>query len=81
MVFPRHCKSQPLTMLVQTILNLILFFHNVPFLNRCMHILQGDLGYLYLDLYSREGKYPGCANFAIKGARRISDTEYQLPVC
>lgn len=42
---------------------------------------QGDLGYLYLDLYSREGKYPGCAHFAIKGARRISQTEYQLPVC
>ncbi|XP_021909614.1 probable mitochondrial intermediate peptidase, mitochondrial isoform X2 [Carica papaya] len=44
------------------------------------HPEEGDLGYLYLDLYSREGKYPGCANFAIKGARRISDTEYQLPV-
>lgn len=42
---------------------------------------QGDLGYLYLDLYSRKGKYPGCAHFAIKGARRISQTEYQLPVC
>lgn len=42
---------------------------------------QGDLGYLYLDLYSRKGKYPGCANFAIKGGRRISETEYQLPVC
>ncbi|KAG5048920.1 hypothetical protein JHK85_010023 [Glycine max] len=39
----------------------------------------GDLGYLYLDLYSRKGKYPGCAHFAIKGARRISQTEYQLP--
>lgn len=39
------------------------------------------MGYLYLDLYSRAGKYPGCANFAIKGGRRISETEYQLPVC
>lgn len=39
------------------------------------------MGYLYLDLYSREGKYPGCASFAIKGGRRISETEYQLPVC
>ncbi|KAK3009814.1 hypothetical protein RJ639_013939 [Escallonia herrerae] len=27
-----------------------------------------------------EGKYPGCAHFAIKGGRRISDLEYQLPV-
>ncbi|KAL5122681.1 Mitochondrial intermediate peptidase, mitochondrial [Glycine soja] len=41
---------------------------------------SGDLGYLYLDLYSREGKYPGCAHFAIKRTRRISQTEYQLPI-
>ncbi|KAK2975850.1 hypothetical protein RJ640_022867 [Escallonia rubra] len=27
-----------------------------------------------------EGKYPGCAHFAIKGGRRISELEYQLPV-
>ncbi|XP_031381325.1 mitochondrial intermediate peptidase, mitochondrial isoform X2 [Punica granatum] len=44
------------------------------------HPEEGDLGILYLDLYSREGKYPGCAHFAIKGGRRISDNEYQLPV-
>ncbi|KAH0889176.1 hypothetical protein HID58_051605 [Brassica napus] len=44
------------------------------------HPDEGDLGYLYLDLYSRKGKYPGCASFAIKGGRKISDTEYQLPV-
>lgn len=44
------------------------------------HPEEGDLGYLYLDLYSRKGKYPGCAHFAIKGARRISQTEYQLPI-
>lgn len=44
------------------------------------HPEEGDLGYLYLDLYSRKGKYPGCAHFAIKGGRRISETEYQLPV-
>jgi hypothetical protein len=43
-------------------------------------MFQGDLGYLYLDLYSRKGKYPGCAHFAIKGGRRISETDYQLPV-
>ncbi|KAF8379289.1 hypothetical protein HHK36_028722 [Tetracentron sinense] len=44
------------------------------------HPEEGDLGYLYLDLYSRKGKYQGCAHFAIKGGRRISETEYQLPV-
>ncbi|KAJ4956022.1 hypothetical protein NE237_012805 [Protea cynaroides] len=44
------------------------------------HPEEGDLGYLYLDLYSRKGKYPGCAHFAIKGGRRISETEDQLPV-
>ncbi|XP_057952770.1 mitochondrial intermediate peptidase, mitochondrial isoform X2 [Malania oleifera] len=44
------------------------------------HPEEGDLGYLYLDLYSRKGKYPGCAHFAIKGGRQISETEYQLPV-
>ncbi|GFZ15219.1 zincin-like metalloproteases family protein [Actinidia rufa] len=44
------------------------------------HHEEGDLGYLYLDLNSRAGKYPGCAHFAIKGGRRISETEYQLPV-
>uniref|UniRef100_A0A7N0U0A8 Peptidase M3A/M3B catalytic domain-containing protein n=1 Tax=Kalanchoe fedtschenkoi TaxID=63787 RepID=A0A7N0U0A8_KALFE len=43
------------------------------------HSEEGDLGYLYLDLYSRPGKYPGCAHFAIKGGRRISETDYQLP--
>lgn len=44
------------------------------------HREEGDLGFLYLDLNSRTGKYPGCAHFAIKGGRRISDSEYQLPV-
>ncbi|KAL6004877.1 Mitochondrial intermediate peptidase [Asimina triloba] len=44
------------------------------------HPEEGDLGYLYLDLYARRGKYPGCAHFAIKGGRRLSETEYQLPV-
>ncbi|XP_074368534.1 mitochondrial intermediate peptidase, mitochondrial isoform X2 [Apium graveolens] len=44
------------------------------------HPDEGDLGYLYLDLTSRKGKYPGCAHYAIKGGRRISDSDYQLPV-
>lgn len=44
------------------------------------HPEEGDLGYLYLDLCSRKDKYPGCAHFAIKGGRRLSETEYQLPV-
>ncbi|KAK9665643.1 hypothetical protein RND81_14G125800 [Saponaria officinalis] len=43
------------------------------------HPEEGDLGYLYLDLYSRKDKYTGCAHFAIKGGRRISGAEYQLP--
>ncbi|KAM0875877.1 hypothetical protein ACQ4PT_036528 [Festuca glaucescens] len=44
------------------------------------HPDQGDLGFMYLDLYSRKGKYPGCAHFAIRGGRRLSDSEYQLPI-
>ncbi|XP_057813855.2 mitochondrial intermediate peptidase, mitochondrial [Cryptomeria japonica] len=44
------------------------------------HPIEGDLGCMYLDLYVRKGKYPGCAHFAIKGGRRLSETEYQLPV-
>ncbi|XXG75946.1 hypothetical protein AAC387_Pa08g0408 [Persea americana] len=44
------------------------------------HPEEGNLGYLYLDLYSRKGKYPGCAHFAIKGGRQLSETKYQLPV-
>ncbi|KAA3476005.1 putative mitochondrial intermediate peptidase, mitochondrial isoform X2 [Gossypium australe] len=50
-------------------------------LKMCIHHPEeGDLGFLYLDLFSRKGKYPGCATFAIKGGRKISETEYQLPV-
>ncbi|XP_010672007.2 mitochondrial intermediate peptidase, mitochondrial isoform X2 [Beta vulgaris subsp. vulgaris] len=66
-------------------------FHNIPLapgeswhsdvLKMSLHHPEeGDLGYLYLDLYSRKDKYPGCAHFAIKGGRRISEVEYQLPV-
>ncbi|KAL6530222.1 Mitochondrial intermediate peptidase [Orobanche hederae] len=44
------------------------------------HPDEGDLGCLYLDLRSRKDKHPICAHFAIKGGRRISDTEYQLPI-
>ncbi|KAL0282898.1 UNVERIFIED_CONTAM: Mitochondrial intermediate peptidase, mitochondrial [Sesamum angustifolium] len=44
------------------------------------HPDEGDLGYLYLDLKSRKGKHPICAHFAIKGGRRISKTDYQLPI-
>ncbi|PKA60678.1 mitochondrial intermediate peptidase [Apostasia shenzhenica] len=44
------------------------------------HPDEGDLGFLYLDLYSREGKYPGCAHFAVRGGRRLSNREYQLPM-
>ncbi|PRQ59865.1 putative mitochondrial intermediate peptidase [Rosa chinensis] len=66
-------------------------FHNVPMapgeswhpdvLKMSLHHPEeGDLGYLYLDLYARNDKYPGCAHFAIKGGRSVSETEYQLPV-
>ncbi|GAB4825974.1 Mitochondrial intermediate peptidase [Ancistrocladus abbreviatus] len=44
------------------------------------HPEEGDLGFLYLDLYSRKGKYPGFAHFAVRGGRKISEAEYQLPV-
>ncbi|KAF7103632.1 hypothetical protein CFC21_104604 [Triticum aestivum] len=44
------------------------------------HPDEGDLGFMYLDLYSRKGKYPGCAHFAIRGGRRLSDMNYQLPI-
>ncbi|KAF3335187.1 putative mitochondrial intermediate peptidase [Carex littledalei] len=37
------------------------------------HPQEGDLGFLYLDLYSRKEKYPGCAHFAIRGGRKISE--------
>ncbi|XP_073031397.1 mitochondrial intermediate peptidase, mitochondrial isoform X1 [Primulina eburnea] len=44
------------------------------------HPNEGNLGYLYLDLKSRKGKHPICAHFAIKGGRRISEIEYQVPI-
>ncbi|XP_027110469.2 mitochondrial intermediate peptidase, mitochondrial isoform X2 [Coffea arabica] len=44
------------------------------------HPDEGDLGYLYLDLKSRKNKHPVCAHFAIKGGRRLSETDYQLPI-
>ncbi|KAK3220971.1 hypothetical protein Dsin_014941 [Dipteronia sinensis] len=52
-------------------------FHSVPLatceswhpdvLKIIIYLFHGDMGYMYLDLNSRAGKYPGCANFAIKG--------------
>lgn len=44
------------------------------------HPSEGELGHLYLDLYARPGKFPGCAHFTLKGCRRISESDYQLPV-
>jgi Zn-dependent oligopeptidase len=60
---------------------MLMWFDIVEYSWGIILLFQGDLGYLYLDLYSRKGKYPGCANFAVKGGCRISETEYQLPVC
>ncbi|KAI3869797.1 hypothetical protein MKW98_030978 [Papaver atlanticum] len=86
--FPLSQCIEGLKMLVQSI---GATFYSVPLAPReswhrdvlkmaLHHPEEGDLGYIYLDLYSRKGKFPGCAHFAIKGARRISETEYQLPV-
>ncbi|CAN6457624.1 unnamed protein product [Victoria cruziana] len=44
------------------------------------HPNEGDLGFLYLDLYNRRDKFPGCAHFAIKGGRKLNEMHYQLPV-
>lgn len=51
-----------------------------PSQTNALFVKQGDLGFLYLDLYSRKGKFPNCAHFSIRGGRRLSETEYQLPV-
>ncbi|KAI3833118.1 hypothetical protein MKW92_003637, partial [Papaver armeniacum] len=87
--FPLSQCIEGLKMLVQSLFGAT--FYSVPLAPReswhrdvlkmaLHHPEEGDLGYIYLDLYSRKGKFPGCAHFAIKGARRISETEYQLPV-
>ncbi|KAJ7567508.1 hypothetical protein O6H91_02G150900 [Diphasiastrum complanatum] len=44
------------------------------------HPLEGILGYMFLDLYARKGKFPNCAHFTLRGGRRVSPDEYQLPV-
>ncbi|GBG84590.1 hypothetical protein CBR_g38873 [Chara braunii] len=44
------------------------------------HDTEGDLGYIYLDLYPRPNKYPHAAHFTLRCGRRISESEYQLPV-
>ena len=55
-------------------------FYLLTWTNEWLLYIQGDLGFLYLDLYSRKGKYPSCAHFAIRGGCQVSKTEYQLPV-
>ncbi|KAF3433125.1 hypothetical protein FNV43_RR24227 [Rhamnella rubrinervis] len=87
--FPLHQCIEGLKMLVQSLFGAT--FCSIPLapgeswhpdvLKMSLHHPEeGDLGYLYLDLYSRKGKYPGCAHFAIKGGRKVSEAEYQLPV-
>ncbi|KAK9095424.1 hypothetical protein Scep_026893 [Stephania cephalantha] len=87
--FPLSQCIEGLKILVQSLFGVT--FRSIPFAHgeswhhdvlkiALHHPDEGDLGYLYLDLYSRMGKYPGCAHFAIKGGRQISETEYQLPV-
>lgn len=43
---------------------------------------RGDtLGYIFLDLYPREGKYPHAAHFAIRCGRQLDEKcDYQTPV-
>ncbi|KAF8008679.1 hypothetical protein BT93_K2367 [Corymbia citriodora subsp. variegata] len=87
--FPLPSCIEGLKILVQSLFGAT--FHSIPLVPGeswhadvlkmvLHHPEEGDLGYLYLDLYAREGKYPGCAHFAIRGGCCISNTEYQLPV-
>lgn len=87
--FPLSQCIEGLKVLIESLFGVT--FHSIPLAHgetwhpdvlkmSLYHPDEGDLGYLYLDLNSREGKYPGCAHFAIKGGRRISESEYQLPV-
>ncbi|KAK4799886.1 hypothetical protein SAY86_025251 [Trapa natans] len=87
--FPLPQCIEGMKMLVRSLFNVILScipmspgesWHPDVLKMSLHHPEEGNLGILYLDLYSREGKYPGCAHFAIRGGRRISDMEYQLPV-
>eukprot|EP00742_Colponemidia_sp_Colp-10_P010969 GILJ01012115.1.p1 GENE.GILJ01012115.1~~GILJ01012115.1.p1 ORF type:complete len:684 (+),score=68.25 GILJ01012115.1:41-2092(+) len=44
------------------------------------HETEGVMGFLYMDLYARPGKLSPTAQYTIRAGRRISPTEYQLPV-
>ncbi|KAL5502210.1 hypothetical protein EMCRGX_G008946 [Ephydatia muelleri] len=45
-----------------------------------VHESEGLLGYVYLDLYAREGKLMSDCHFMIQGGRLRSDGTYQVPV-
>lgn len=50
------------------------------------HAEEGPLGVVYLDLYRREGKFPGAAHFTLRCGRRLDDGAYQVssnysPLC
>lgn len=47
---------------------------------RAVHADRGDLGTVYLDLYSRQGKYNGNAHFTIQCGRLQRDGSYRLPI-
>ncbi|XP_020393076.1 mitochondrial intermediate peptidase, mitochondrial-like isoform X1 [Zea mays] len=87
--FPLSQCLKGLNVLVESLFGAT--FHQIPMRDgeswhpdviklRLHHPDEGDLGFMYLDLYSRKGKHPGCAHFAIQGGRRLSDSNYQLPI-
>ncbi|OQU76928.1 probable mitochondrial intermediate peptidase, mitochondrial isoform X2 [Sorghum bicolor] len=87
--FPLSQCLKGLNVLVESLFGAT--FHQIPMrdgeswhpdvIKLCLHHPdEGDLGFMYLDLYSRKGKHPGCAHFAVQGGRRLSDSNYQLPI-
>ncbi|CAD6335737.1 unnamed protein product [Miscanthus lutarioriparius] len=87
--FPLSQCLKGLNVLVESLFGAT--FHQIPtrdgeswhpdVIKLCLHHPdEGDLGFMYLDLYSRKGKHPGCAHFAVQGGRRLSDSNYQLPI-
>ncbi|KAI3835452.1 hypothetical protein MKX03_034542 [Papaver bracteatum] len=74
--FPLSQCIEGLKKLVQSLFGAT--FYSVPLAPR--ESWHRDVLKMALHHPEEEGKFPGCAHFAIKGARRISETEYQLPV-
>lgn len=45
-----------------------------------VHESDGELGFIYLDLFPRQGKFAHAAHFTLRCGRRQSNGQYQLPV-